>query len=527
MVIEGDPVVGAALARDSRLSDSGALELRRMLIEETGGEYEDIEEIGRGGMAIVFKANEVHLSRVVAVKVLPPELTFTKGATERFRREAKTAAALDHPNIIPIYRVSASGRLFWYAMKFLEGRTLLDILDERGCLSAAEAIAILEKVADALDYAHQRSVVHRDIKPGNVMLDASGRIIVTDFGIAKELSGSGLTGSGAIIGTPYYMSPEQCRGGQLTGAADQYSLGVMTYQMVSGHLPFDAESAIDVIHKHVHEPAPPLEALVPGLPLNVVNAINRAMSKKPADRFPSVTAFVSALRNAPSDATLIMHRRHTPQGRQAGVPRRTSFTRMVTVVGSAKRVVLLLAVMGAVVIGAIALTLKFVIGGAGQPGVANEQPVVGQPPVPAAGSAATGSDSTVGRAPGDTAGATQVAGDTGAARGSLAAGTDTVTARDSGVTPAPRTRPRTATGGSRTGAAAGKGWVVLQPSVWANIEIAGRTISQRSVWGDSLPAGRYTAVLSRDGYQTVRVTVRVRAGRETVVRIPMVLRSGP
>src|SRR3989338_2238217 len=221
-VAASESAVAQAVAQPGRLSDSGALELRNLLVSETTGDYEIHEEVGRGGMAVVYRATEIHLSRRAAIKVLPPEPTLGKGAIERFRREAKTAAALDHPNIIPIYRITPGGRLFWYAMKFLEGRSLADVLAEKGLLTVQESIGVLDQVADALDYAHQRGVVHRDIKPGNVMLDARGRVIVTDFGIAKELQqGAALTGSGNILGTPDYMSPEQCRGTDLTGAADQ------------------------------------------------------------------------------------------------------------------------------------------------------------------------------------------------------------------------------------------------------------------------------------------------------------------
>ena len=143
--------VGAAVAPQGRLSDSGALELKTLLVVETEGDYEIQDELGRGGMAIVYKATEVHLRRTVAIKILPPELTYAKGATERFQREAQTAAALDHPNIIPIYRISAGGKLFWYAMKFLEGRSLSDVLAEKGSLTVPETTAILEQVAGALD----------------------------------------------------------------------------------------------------------------------------------------------------------------------------------------------------------------------------------------------------------------------------------------------------------------------------------------------------------------------------------------
>jgi serine/threonine protein kinase len=331
--------VGAAVAHEGRLSDSGALELKTLLVAATLGDYDIQDELGRGGMAVVYKATEVHLRRPVAIKIMPPELTYAKGSTERFSREAQTAAALDHPNIIPIYRISAGGKLCWYAMKFLEGRALSDILAEKGLLTVSEAILILDQVASALDYAHQHGVIHRDVKPGNVMIDVNGRVTVTDFGIAKEMQGGALTGSGAILGTPYYMSPEQCRGGQgITGAADQYSLAVMTYQMISGQLPFDADSAIDVIHKHVSEAPPPLDNLLPGLPTHVISAVNRALAKKASERFPTVTSFVAALRHAPDDKTLMLSARLS----QLGLGRLSGFGKAPTLAGSTKRVAILL-----------------------------------------------------------------------------------------------------------------------------------------------------------------------------------------
>jgi predicted Ser/Thr protein kinase len=341
--------VGAAVAHEGRLSDSGALELKTLLVTATAGDYNIQDELGRGGMAVVYKATEVHLRRPVAIKILPPELTYAKGSTERFHREAQTAAALDHPNIIPIYRISGTGKLCWYAMKFLEGRSLNEILAEKGLLTLAESILILEQVASALDYAHQHGVIHRDVKPGNVMLDANGRVTVTDFGIAKELTSGALTGSGAILGTPYYMSPEQCRGGQgITGAADQYSLAVMAYQMISGQLPFDADSAIDVIHKHVSEPPPPLDNLLPGLPKHVTSAINQGLAKKATDRFPTVAAFVAAIRHAPDDKTLMLSARLS----QMGFGRRSGFGKASTLAGSTKRaafMIVFLSVFGAAI----------------------------------------------------------------------------------------------------------------------------------------------------------------------------------
>jgi hypothetical protein len=248
----------------------------------------------------VYLAEEVHLSRKVAIKVLPPELTFGHGV-DRFMREAKTAAALDHPAIIPIYRISSSGKIFWYAMKFLEGKSLDDDLKERKQYSLDDTIAILSQVADALDYGHEHQVIHRDIKPANIMLDKRRRVVVTDFGIAKALTEATLTASGSVIGTPYYMSPEQGMGKPVTGASDQYSLAVTAYQMLSSQRPFEGDSAVEILHKHCMVPPPPLDTLCPSLPRHTVLAIHRALAKKPEQRFETVTAFIDAMRE-PWDA---------------------------------------------------------------------------------------------------------------------------------------------------------------------------------------------------------------------------------
>jgi serine/threonine-protein kinase len=301
------------------LDEAAVHELERLVRQDTAGEYEIQRELGRGGMAVVYLATEIALARQVAIKVLPPSLTFGRGAVERFKREAKVAAALAHANIIPIYRVSA-GRLFWYAMKYVEGRTLADILLERKVLPLDQAIRILEQVADALDYAHERRVVHRDVKPANVMVEARGRVVVTDFGIAKEVVEGSLSGSGVVIGTPFYMSAEQSRGELLSGAADQYSTGVMAYHMLAGQVPFDGNTIVDIVHKHCVELPPPLEVLRPGLPQEVYSAIHRAMAKSPLERFPSVGAFVEALKGPANAITLRLAAR--PSGARVGGWRR-------------------------------------------------------------------------------------------------------------------------------------------------------------------------------------------------------------
>src|SRR5881628_3957125 len=207
------------------------LELVRSRLKD---EYEILDELGRGGMAIVFKAREKQLEREVAIKVLPFSLAFDKEFVERFQREARTSAKLEHPGIIPIYRVGKSGRVIYFVMKFLRGKPLSSLLAARGTLPPPEIRQILVQVARALAYAHKSGIVHRDIKPDNIMFDEHGLAVVTDFGIAKAASGGKLTGTGMSIGTPHYMSPEQARAQALDGRSDIYSLGVVAYQSLTG-----------------------------------------------------------------------------------------------------------------------------------------------------------------------------------------------------------------------------------------------------------------------------------------------------
>ncbi len=268
--------------------------MERRLREAIAPDFELGRQLGRGGMAMVYLAKEVGLDRMVAIKVLPPELTFGHGV-ERFRREAVTAASLDHPHIVPIHRVSSTGGLFWYAMKYVEGRTLDDFLKERTRLPLNETVGILGPVADALDYAHARGVIHRDIKPMNVMVDQHGRAVVTDFGIAKALSAGALTSSGSVLGTPVYMSPEQGKGKTVSGPSDQYSVGIMAYEMLSGQLPFESDTPFNLIYRHCTEPPPPLDVLNPALPEHACAAVHKALAKSPEERFDTVSAFVHAL----------------------------------------------------------------------------------------------------------------------------------------------------------------------------------------------------------------------------------------
>src|SRR5216110_9180 len=265
-----------------------------MVRDQLKDEYEILEELGRGGMAIVFKAREKQLERDVAIKVLPFSLAFDKEFVERFQREARTSARLEHPNIIPIYRVGKSGRIIYFVMKFLRGKPLSSVLAARGSLPPAEIRRILAEVGRALAYAHKKEIVHRDIKPDNIMFDEHGHAVVTDFGIAKAASGGKLTGTGMSIGTPHYMSPEQARAQPLDGRSDLYSLGVVAYQSLTGRVPFDGEDSFSIGYKHIMEeiPTPPLETCDQR---TVFEITRKMMAKSPDERFQSADDLVQAL----------------------------------------------------------------------------------------------------------------------------------------------------------------------------------------------------------------------------------------
>ena len=268
------------------------------LVAAVGTQYVVDAEIGRGGMAVVYSATDPRLHRRVAIKVLPPELAFNADVRERFLREAQTSAHLAHPNIVPIYTVDEREGLVYFVMALVEGESLAQRLARDGRLTAAQARAILTDVADALAYAHARGVVHRDVKPDNIMLDrSSGRAMVTDFGIARAAAGdSRLTLTGVAIGTPAYMSPEQALGErELDGRSDMYSLAVIAYQMLCGETPFKASNTPAMLVKHVSEIPRPVLSLRPDAPPAMANAIARALAKKPEDRWPDAAAFRDAI----------------------------------------------------------------------------------------------------------------------------------------------------------------------------------------------------------------------------------------
>ena len=264
-------------------------------------------ELGRGGMSVVYRARDSRLRRDVAIKVLPPELAFVANVRERFMREAQTAAQLAHPNIVPIYGVEEKDTLVWIVMALIEGETLGARLTRDGKLAAPETQRILGSVADALTYAHAHGVIHRDIKPDNILLERDTlRVLVTDFGIARAAEGDGrLTLTGVAVGTPTYMSPEQAIGeGDVDGRSDMYSLGIVGYQMLAGAPPFTASSSPALMLKQVSEALPSLAVRAPSAPRMLVAAIEKALAKKPADRWLDVRSFGDALRGERSSAAL-------------------------------------------------------------------------------------------------------------------------------------------------------------------------------------------------------------------------------
>lgn len=287
----------SAAASDAELQDH----VQRTL-EAT---YDVEKEIGRGGMGVVYRAIDKRLKRPVAIKLLPPELAFRRDVRKRFQREAETAAQLSHPNIVPIYSVDEVGNLVFFVMACVDGDNLATQLQKRGPLPADEIKRYLTEVADALAYAHSRGVIHRDIKPDNILVDAlDGRAMVTDFGIARAAEGGEgddagrLTATGLAIGTPAYMSPEQASGDRdVDGRSDLYALGVVAYTMLTGEPPFTGNTTPVLLVKHLSETPVPVEQRRPDTPPMLAAMVMRLLEKDPAHRFQSAQEFSEALRS--------------------------------------------------------------------------------------------------------------------------------------------------------------------------------------------------------------------------------------
>ena len=259
-----------------------------------GAEYEILEELGRGGMAIVYRAVERSLERQVAIKVLPSHFAFDENFVERFQREGRIAAQLEHPHIVPVYRVGRAGQVIFIIMKLLRGESLSDRIRVRGRLEAGDVRRVLMETGSALGYAAARGVVHRDIKPDNVIFDDDGRCVLTDFGIARSAAESKLTATGMSVGTPRYMSPEQARAKPLDGRSDIYSLGIVGYECLVGTTPFDGEDAFAILMDHIKAPVP-RPALSTDDEWSLFEVIERMLAKEPDDRFQTADDLIAAL----------------------------------------------------------------------------------------------------------------------------------------------------------------------------------------------------------------------------------------
>src|SRR5689334_17993538 len=265
--------------------------------EVIAGRYELVELVGTGGMSSVYKAHDRLLERNVALKILHPHYGDDEEYVERFRREARAVAQLSHPNIVTVIdRGEADGQQY-IVFEYIDGESLKQLVDRNGPLPARRAIELALQVADALAFAHQAGLVHRDVKPQNVLVTEDGEAKVTDFGIARSLDVEhGVTQTGTVLGTSNYLSPEQASGKPTTPATDVYSLGVVVYELLTGDVPFPGENFVAVAMKHLNEQPPDLLEQRPDVPLRLAAAVDRALEKDPARRFPSMDQFAWELR---------------------------------------------------------------------------------------------------------------------------------------------------------------------------------------------------------------------------------------
>jgi hypothetical protein len=266
-----------------------------MIGRQIGGRYRLIAPLGEGGMATIWRALDEQLDREVAVKLLREQYSTDAGFAARFRQEARAAGSLSHPNIVPVYDYGTDDGSQFIVMQLVEGDDLATILRERGSLETDEAVRIALGVASALEAAHRRGLVHRDVKPGNILLTDDGDVKVTDFGIARAVAEASMTVTGTTLGSVHYFSPEQARGDEVTGASDVYALGIVLYEMLTGRRPFEGDSAAGVALKRLSEDPPPPGTFRP-VPSGLSAIVMRALQREPQDRFPDAGSFAEALR---------------------------------------------------------------------------------------------------------------------------------------------------------------------------------------------------------------------------------------
>jgi len=453
--------------------------LRERLQRLIEGKYRIERLLGKGGMAVVFLAHDLTLEREVAIKVVPPDIAQDDQVVRRFQQEAKTAAKLDHPNIIPIYRVENEGGLNYFVMKYVSGTSLEDLLERKEAMPIPDIQRIVWEAACALGHAHQRGVVHRDVKPANIMFDHDGRAMLTDFGISKALqAATGFTATGMIIGTPHYMAPEQAKGAPVDGRADQYSLGVVGYRMITGELPFSGDSVHTILYKHIFEEAPLASAKRADAPPFLSAAITRALSKDPDLRFPTMEDFATAVWPeqpvaAPTKGrSAARPRPHPRAGPRATADSPTQITGAPTTPLPAAppvRKSRLGVVLGIVVVAAAAAGGYLALGRDGGRGSTGDIPPTAGPPIPTPASA-------------------------------------------------PPRRPPAA-------AQAAEGFITVNANPYGQVFIDGVDAGPTPVVRWSVKPGRHTIRIQREGYKTVNDAVQVDAGN-TVPKVYTLLPEG-
>ena len=323
-----------------------------MVGEKIAGRYEVEELIGHGGMSSVYKAHDSLLERHVALKVLHEQYNGDEDFVERFKREARLVAQLQHPNIVTVIDRGAEDDRQYIVFEYIEGENLKELVVRRGRLGVREALAIALEVARGLAFAHDNGLIHRDVKPQNVLLNGDGRAKVTDFGIARTLDVDGMTQTGTVLGTSNYIAPEQASGKRVDAHSDVYSLGAVLYELLAGDVPFPGESFLAVAMKHVHEPPPNILDVRGDIPLRVAAAVDRALEKDPEQRFPTMDAFAAELeaslaeldRDDEGDATMVI-----PATQRAARPRKR-VSHWPVVIG-----VLALLAIAAIVVGLLAV----------------------------------------------------------------------------------------------------------------------------------------------------------------------------
>src|SRR5215216_5190190 len=280
---------------------------------QTLGPYRIINQIGKGGMATVYKAYQPSVDRYVAIKVLPSQLAESKEFATRFQQEARIIAKLEHPHILPVFDYGESDGIPYFVMRYLEAGTLKDKMELGRPLPLNEIDKIFTQLADALSYAHTHGVVHRDLKPANALIDSFGNVFLTDFGIARLLESASprLTQTDAVMGTPAYISPEQAQGMPVDQRSDIYSLGIILYEMVTGGVPFVADTPLAVLFKHISDPLPLPSKVKPDIPESIEKVILKALAKDPQDRFATASDFVAAWKEAVEETKAARKTRET------------------------------------------------------------------------------------------------------------------------------------------------------------------------------------------------------------------------